>query len=615
MIPPDKPVSASSAAIARSELALTVIAGTCVLALLYLGRAVLVPIALAAILSLAIAPLVRLLRRLRLGRVGAVLVADGALTIVVLAATATIAIQLAHVATEMPRYEATLLGKLRIVRTRVEGELRLPPRNDPIRPAAAIAGTTGGPPGNDMSTAPNPLLALWSPLRTAGIVLVVLLFIMLEYEAMRDRFVRLAGVTDLRATTAALNDAGERLSRFLISQLGVNAAVGALSGLGLALLGFPHAMLWAALTMVLRFVPYVGFITAAASAVLLGAAVEPGWTLALTTLGLYVVIDVAASQVVEPHLYGHMTGMSPLSVVVAAIFWGWIWGPVGLVVSTPITLCLVVAGHHVRALGFVNILLGDSPGLTLPQRFYQRALSGDAHEIIESARDFLKRRSLAAYCDTVLMPAMRLARADLDGKTLTDEQLHLVRRTAVDVVATFGTGAGRRMRRRHRRNSVLDDPSPGRHLRHLRELESGQWQGPLDAAEGSVVICVGLGSVGDDLMTEILVRVLRDLQIDARHLSVADLSEEVPEGAVMTSVSMVCVVSVSPTADLERGLEVAGRVRERFAHACIVALLFGADVLNGEPGAAIAAFDRVSHSFEETAQLAIPRVRATRIAA
>ena len=309
-----------------------------------------------------------------------------------------------------------------------------------------------------------------------------------------------------------------------------------------------------------------------------------------------------------------MTGMSPLSVVVAALFWGWIWGPIGLVVSTPITLCLVVAGQHVRGLGFVNILLGDAPGLTLPQRFYQRALSGDSHEIFEAAGDFLKRRSLAAYCDTVLMPAMRLMRADLDSRTLTEEQLQRVRRSAVDIVETFGTGAGRKTQRRHKRNSVLDDPNPGRHLRHLRELESGQWQGPLDVAAGSVVLCIGLGSVGDDLATEILVRILRDLQIDARHLSIEDLSEPVPDGAVPGSLSMVCVVGIAPQADLARGEALAVRVRDRFDNPCVVALMFGGQLLERESGASPSVFDRVAHSFEETAQLAIPRVKATRLA-
>ena len=625
MSSPDDPSPASNAAAARSEVALAVIAGSCVLAFLYVAQVVLVPIALAVILSLAIAPLVRLLRRLRLGQVGAVLVAAGTLSAGALVVAAVIAVQLAHAAAELPRYEAALLAKVRSIRARVDEQLVLPGRKDGTSreaataapaPDAADAFMASLPAGNAPSIVSNPLRVLWAPVRMAGITLVVLLFVMLEHEAMRDRFIRLAGVTDLRATTSAINDAGERLSRFLISQFAVNFSVGCVSGIGLALLGFPHATLWAVLTMLLRFVPYVGFITAALSAVLLGAAVEPGWSLALMTLGLYIVIDLVAAQVVEPYLYGHMTGMSPLSVVVAALFWGWIWGPVGLVVSTPITLCLVVAGHHVLSLGFVNILLGDAPGLTLPQRFYQRALSGDSHEIIESARDFLKRRSLAAYCDTVLIPALRLTRHDLASGQLTGDQRQKVRVTAVEVVDTFGTGTGRRLRRRHKRNSVLDDPSPGRHLRHLREQELGQWQGRFDVAAGSIVICIGLGSVGDDLATEILVRILRDLQLDARHLSIEDVSGPLPEGASSSLVSMVCIVSFSTARDVEnRGDALADTVRASLGDPCVVALLLDDEALGGASGTAAAPFDRVAHSIEETAQLAIARVKATRLAA
>ena len=284
--------------------------------------------------------------------------------------------------------------------------------------------------------------------------------------------------------------------------------------------------------------------------------------------------------------------MSPLSVVVAAIFWGWIWGPVGL--------GRLDADHAVprrrRAPRAKRARLRQHPArrfarahaaaALLPARALRRVRTRSSNR----RATFLKRRSLAAYCDTVAHARPCAWPVPISsGKTLTDEQLHR------GAPHCRGRGGHLRHRRRPqgcgagtRRNFGARRPQPRarRHLRHLRELESGQWQGPLDAAEGSVVICVGLGSVGDDLMTEILVRVLRDLQIDARHLSVADLSEEVPEGAVMTSVSMVCVVSVSPTADLERG---AGGGRAECVsgfRACVHrrALLFGADVLNGEPG-------------------------------
>jgi len=256
--------------------------------------------------------------------------------------------------------------------------------------------------------------SLWVPLETAGIVLIVLIFVLLEHEAVRDRFIRIAGGTDIRATTLALNDAGERLSRFFVSQFLVNLGVAGAVWVGLTIAGLPHALLWGAIAGVLRFVPYVGVWIAALFCTVLAAAVDPGWTLAITTVALFVVVELIAGQLVEPQLYGHTTGLSPLSVVVAAIFWSWVWGPVGLIVSTPLTLCLVVAGRHIRALSLLDLLLGDNQPLTMPQRFYQRALSADADEIIGSARAFLKRNSFATYCDVVLMPALYLARLDID---------------------------------------------------------------------------------------------------------------------------------------------------------------------------------------------------------
>ena len=214
------------------------------------------------------------------------------------------------------------------------------------------------PPLSPLQVVERVLGSMWVPLETAGIVLVVLIFVLLERESVRDRFIRMAGPSDLRATTLVLNDAGERLSRFFVSQFSVNLGVGAALWLGLALIGLPHATLWAALAAVLRFVPYVGVWIAALIAAALAAAVDPGWTLVMLTLGLFVLVELIAGQLVEPQLYGHSTGLSPLSVVVAAIFWSWIWGPVGLVVSTPLDPVsggggpprqgAAVAGYHAR---------------------------------------------------------------------------------------------------------------------------------------------------------------------------------------------------------------------------------------------------------------------------
>lgn len=624
--PPDPP-----SADGQHELASRIVASATLLALLYLGREVLMPITLAVILSLVIFPLVRILRRIGLGQMPAVLAAVSAFTIFMLGLATVIGLQIVHVASSMPQYEETIHSKIKVLRemtidriTTMQGEAgrvidRLTDQNVDVQVARSgsqrgLAPSTKAvrveiqeAPTSPLKVIGEVFSSVWGPLQTAGIVLFVLVFVLLEHEALRDRFIRLVGSTDLRTTTTAINDAGERLSRYFASQFAVNFGVGVAIWLGLAGLGFPQATLWAALTAVLRFVPYVGIIMAASSAGLFAAAVDPGWSLMIMTLVLYVTVETIASQLVEPKFYGHTTGLSPLSVVIAMIFWSWLWGPVGLILSIPLTLCLVVAGRHVKALGFLDILLGDVPALTMPQRFYQRALSGDSDEIILEARLFLKKRTFAAYCDSVLMPALHLARLDMAVGTISENQQLKVRGAIVRVIEALGSEAGKQLRKR-RRSSVLDLTNPGRSLRRQREDVTGPWQGPLSVPAGSVVLGVGLGSVGDDLATEILVRVLRDLHIDARHLSMEDFGTEPPPGAVPASVAMVCIVSIAPDQERETGTWVAAEIRRRFPEASIVAVLLPGVLLGNEHAPVSSNIDLVVSSFEEAAQQAIARI-------
>ena len=259
---------------------------------------------------------------------------------------------------------------------------------------------------------------------------------------------------------------------------------------------------------------------------------------ALSTLGVFILLDVVVGQLVEPHFYGHATGLSPLSIVVGAIFWSWLWGPAGLILSTPLTLCLLVAGRHMKGLGVLEVLLGNAQPLTLPQRLYQRALSGDPHEIIADARTFLKHASLEAYFDRVMIPALHLIRLDAEaGATGGDQQLK-IRRVIVDVAAAL-SGNGLKFRQLRNRGAVLERVSAGRWLRQQREQLTGKWQGPLGVPRGSVVICVALGSSpADDLATELLVRLLRGKRIDARHFSRAEIDAGLPPGADPDGVSI-----------------------------------------------------------------------------
>jgi predicted PurR-regulated permease PerM len=557
------------------------------LALLYFARDVLVPVTLAFILSLLVAPLVRVLRRIGLGQTLSVLAAVFVLALSFGAIAAVIGSQLVRMAGSVPQYEQTLEDKLetlnnltvrRVNRFTAQAGRALN-RNAQVPQPQSLepdAGKTPIPvelyeaPANSLQILQRVLGSIWLPIETTGIVLVVLVFVLLEQEALRDRFIRIAGGTDIRLTTLVINDAGERLSRFFVSQFAVNFAVGALIWVGLSVIGLPHPMVWAALTTLLRFVPYVGVWIAALCSAVLAAAVDTGWSMAIETLGLFVIVELIAGQLVEPQLYGHTTGLSPLSVVIAAIFWSWLWGPIGLIVSTPLTLCLLVAGRHIKALSLLDILLGDTQALTMPQRFYQRALSADSDEIISSAREFLKRNTFADYCDLVLLPALHLARLDLLAGAISKEQQTRVRAAMVAVIAAIG-GEHRRPSRRHLRSSVLDKSTVGRLLRQQREQVSGRWQGPLAVPAGSVMVCVSLGSMADDLAAELLVRILREQKMDARHMSIEDMETPPPPNAA-EAVSIVYVVSAFPSDERSRGEATAETLRKSFPNACIVAV-------------------------------------------
>ena len=599
-----------------------------VLALLYVGRDVLVPLALAIMLSFLMAPVVRALRRIGVGHTPSVLMAVLTLTVSCMAVAVVLGIQTLRLAESLPQYEATVQRKLKTLDEVTVGRLRLLTREasrllEIHEAAEPIPGSAGDlerpvptrPPGvvvlQSQEATPQPLQlvrkllsSVWVPLQATGIVLLVLIFVLLEHESLRDRFIRIAGAADIRSTTLALNDAGERLSRYFVSQFAVNLVFAVAIGVSLSILRVPQAALLGALAGVMRFVPYVGVGIAALFATALAFAVDPGWSLAAGTLGVFILFDTIAGQLLEPHLYGHAAGLSPLAVVVGAIFWSWLWGPVGLILSTPLTVCLVVAGQHMKALGILELLLSDAQALTLPQRFYQRALSGDPQEIIASAREFLRRDSLAAYCDRVLIPALHLARLDADMGRTSKDQHQKIHRVIVDVVAALSSN-GLKLPRRPHRGSVLEDASAGRWLRQEREQLSGPWQGPLGVPPGSVVICMGLGSSADDLAAELLVRLLRTEKIDARHFSPADVDAGLPPGADPEGVSIVYLVSAFPGPERERADAIGKQVRELFPRALVVKILCPGVTALAERGESAGNADHVAVSLVQAIEICL----------
>jgi len=619
---------APSAAASFRDRALGIIAFTAVMALLYFGRDVLIPFTVALMMSLLIAPLVLRLRRIGLSQTAAVLVAVVGLALAIGVAAAVLGTQVLRMAESLPQYEKTLQQKLRNLDESTLGRLNAltseASRLIESHPPAASAAGPNGSGGNPTSVAgpipvelhqprPGPLqiiarvlASVWAPLESMAIVLFVLVFVLLEREALRDRFIRLAGGTNIRLTTLALNDAGQRLSKFFVSQFAVNLGVGLAVALGLAGLGLPQAALWGALATLLRFVPYVGVWLAALLATVLAIAVIPGWSLAIGTVGLFILVELIAAQVVEPHLYGHMTGLSPLSVVVAAVFWSALWGPLGLVLSTPLTLCLLVIGRHIRALRFLELLLGDAQALSLPQRFYQRALSGNADDILVTARAFLKRQSFAAYCDLVLIPALHLGSLDFESGAITQDQRRKIRDVLVTVVSAL-SGEPRRLRRH--RPSVLEDQNPGRILRQHREELTGRWQGPVQVPQGSVLLCLAMGSPGDTIAAELLVRALREQGLDARHVSIEELDAgSRPPEATADAVALAYLVSAYPNAERAHAEETIRRLRQQLPGVRIVtAFLPGMSVQSEFPPTPAGGADDGVTSFVQAVELCLER--------
>jgi predicted PurR-regulated permease PerM len=439
------------------------ILGVIIVAALYVGREIFVPVALAILLSFVLASPVGLLQRLRVPRgiavVGVVLFAF----VIIFAMGSLIASQLNRLAGDLPRYQATIQSKIQSVRGVAGGSTTLeraagmlqdlgkeldkpkvgspdktitPPLSNPLgsRPVTPVPVEVLQPDPGALESLRSLIAPLISPLATTGIIVIFVIFILIQREDLRNRLIRLAGSHDLQRTTAALDDAGSRLSRLFLNQLLINTGFGILIGTGLWLIGIPSAVLWGILAIVLRFVPYIGSIIAAAFPLALAVAVDPGWSMLAWTAALFFVVEPAVGQIVEPMVYGRSTGLSPVAVVVSATFWTALWGPIGLVLATPLTVCLVVLGRHVERLAFLDVMFGDRPALSPAEIFYQRMLAGDPTEATEKAEEFLKERSLSSYYDEVAIKGLQLAQSDLERDVLDQSRIGKVRDTVIEFV-------------------------------------------------------------------------------------------------------------------------------------------------------------------------------------
>lgn len=447
-----------------------IVMAAAIIGALYFGSEILVPIALAILLSFALAPAVKVLQKLGLGRILPVLITV-LFTFVIVAGLATvIAGQARDLSAELPRYEGTVVGKLETIRglTNSAGMRRI---EDAVtqfshaigRSAENAAAETAGkdlvaePTAGQTGAGKGPVLVqvvqpemrplqaimlvstpLLHPLATAFVVVIFVIFILLQREDLRNRAIRLFGANDLQRTTAAINDGGKRLSRYLLTQCAVNACAGVIVGLVLWMVGVPSPMLLGILFACARFIPYIGPVIGSVLPLVLATAVDPGWTMVIWTAATLAAVEVLVGQLVEPFAYGHNTGLSPIAIVVAATFWTVLWGPIGLLLSTPLTVCLVVLGRHVETLAFLDVLLGDSPPLTPAEVFYQRMLANDPAEAADQAQRCLGEMSITQYYDDVALPALIMAQDDAVQGRLDTERQNRIKAAALEVVEDLG---------------------------------------------------------------------------------------------------------------------------------------------------------------------------------
>ena len=414
----------------------TLYAGTIIIAALYYGRELAVPLVLASLLAFVLAPACGILQRLKLPRVLSVLLVV-MFTFAILGGLGTlVGHQAALLGKSLPEYGTTITGKWEsLVKNvgfieRYTKDLAAPTGSDnkaapPAAPASPIA-ALGLEDTSGLSLARTVAQPILAPLATGGVVLVFLIFILLATEDLRDRLVRLVGRQDLHRTILAMNDASHRLSRYFLFQFALNTSFGILIGIGLWFAGLPNPLLWGLLAALMRFIPFVGVFLAVVPPLLLAIAVVPGWSLALIVLALFGIGEMIMGQVVEPLIYGHNTGLSPLAIIVATAFWALIWGPIGLLIATPITVCLVVVGRHVKPLAFLDVILGDQPPLQPYETFYQRALEGHASALLPCARKHFAESGVADYYDKVALPGLALAQADLVRDVLAFERLEAI---------------------------------------------------------------------------------------------------------------------------------------------------------------------------------------------
>jgi len=523
-----------------------------VLVCLYWAKAVLIPVALSVLLTFLLAPAIRHIERVGIGRVPAVLCFVVLVFSLLGGAGYVITMQLNRLAGDLKeednqeRFRKKIESLSWIQKKIDEIQSRIKKASEEVKEEAATKAAapdteplpaTGSPPPAPeekpmrvlveaepltgfglISTA---LGTLGAPLAMAGFVVTLVIFMLIGREDLRNRLIRLFGHGRLTLTTRALDDAGERISRYLLAQSVVNGTFGLGVGISLYLLGLPYALLWAFLAASFRFIPYVGPLVAAVLPLGFSLFIFDGWQQPLLITGVYLVLELVSNMFMEPLLYGRSAGVSQVALLIAIAFWTWLWGPIGLLLATPLTVCIVVLGRHVSQLEFMSIILGDEPVLEKPLMYYQRLIAGDQDEATEIVEDFVKESSAEAIHDEVLIPALILAGRDRREGRLTEEDLKFIVSTTQEVLEHL-QALDRKLKK--------DEPAP----------EAPSARGLL-----AVLGCPGRGEM-DELCLVMLGHLLDPARFSVKILSPQLLSSEMVTTCMQAKPDIVLIGSLPP---------------------------------------------------------------------
>lgn len=614
---PKSKVTSTEALVGLWTLALA----TFIIAALYFGRELLTPIALASLLTFLLAPLVTRLQRW-LGRVGAVLLVVIMLFVGTVFAGWVLTRQIVDLGTQLPNYKENIRTKLQafqlpsggafsklsetfndlkkdipgangvISQEASKGVSQLKPDAGADAVAVRVVSTPDKSPIELFRLIVAPIVG---PLGTSALVLLLLIFMLLKREDLSARIIRLIGQGRISATTSAMDDAAERVTRYLLMQLIVNVTYGIPVAIGLYFIGVPNAILWGTFATVLRFIPYVGPWIAAAFPVVLSLAVSPDWTMPALTIGLFIVLELVSNNVMEPWLYGSSTGVSSLALIIAAVFWTYLWGPVGLVMATPITVCMAVMGRHIPRLAFLNVLLSDEEALTPAEDCYHRLLRSGGQDELELTETFLKQHTLTDFYDTMLIPALIAGGNDHKQGLLDKDQIDQLEFAVQELL------------------EEMDDRLPA--MAKFDENEKKSQDSAV--APSSHIFCVPARAERDRLAGEMLAQLLRYRGHEATSSSEKTINTERLNLIGDSKADVVCISATEPTPS-SHARYFCVKVREAFPSVKILVGLWGIETISPETDKALreAGADAVVRNISEAElmihKLTDPIINATK---